>query len=1357
MIPTVFPLTPSWVRLLCLAFCLFLCALLAGDQARAQDIDRHDDTFASATDLTLGIPAQGVINTPGDVDYFRFEIPRATGAKDVWIYTSGATDTSGQLYDSGFNLLASNDDSFHESMGYNFFMGTNLAPGVYYVEVRGYDTSTGPYVLHTGTGDDQGQLIGDASGFTIGVPVDGIIGPLGDIDLFKIDLSTKTADTDVVMYTAGNVDTVGVLFDYRGVWLEDNDDSPLSDGAGDFFVGRSLEPQVYYLAVLGYDESVGPYRLYVEEVADQSGSRTGAATLAIEGSAYGFIDSGRDEDYFLLTLPTATDVWVYAVGDTDTVGMLLNSHGTLLAYNDDSVFSEGRLSFFMAKSLAAGTYYVGVSGFPTKTGPYRLYAEAKDDQGNDTAAAQALALSVPQIGLIDPASGTPPSRTADEDLFKLVLDTAAEVVVYTTGGVDTVGELLDEEGATTLGTDDDSGDDTNFLIRAELEAGTYYIRVKGYQIGPRPETGPYALFAEPVQPLSVGGAGVAGSIAQGFDEEYYKLVLSASADVWIYASASPVTGAVLDTAGTLYDANFNKIAFNDNSRIEGRYLSFHIRRTLAVGTYYVRVGSLGARTGRFVLSAEAVTDPGSSIATATPLTLGPPTAGTIKRANDADYFRLHFTKHTNLYLYGRSTGDSFVDGEILDSEGKRVGVNEYALEDGFFIRDDFDPGFYYIKVTTNSLESPIPAVYTVHGFEDSRHTTFVNDCQVRTARLTGTRFGDDLYACQWHLKNRENEGEDINVERVWADGVNGDGINVAVVDDGMDHYHEDLAGNVNTALNHDYTGSGDVYRPFEHHGTAVSGLIAARDNNIGVRGVVPRATIYGYNLLVSSVGLNQADAMSRNRDVTVISNNSWGGVDGPGLVQVTALWEAAVKTGVEKGYGGKGTFYTWAAGNGADDGDNSNLEEYANYYAVTPICAVNDNGFRSEYSEEGANLWVCAPSNDPRPGYRSVVTIENSDRYRYGFSGTSASTPIVSGVAALMRQVNPQLTWRDLKLILANTARKSDPRNIGWEDGAFKHGSGTEKYHFNHEYGFGVVDAKAAVDLAEDWTNLPPLRTKEAASGTLNTRIPDLSSSGSPVTVTRELHLDTDIEFTEFVEISTYFEHSSFRDLEIELESPSGAVSKLVGPYLTNLPIPLYGEFRFGSARHLGENPNGLWKLRITDRINLWSGSLESWSIKVYGHQLTPAAPILNRLTPGEDLLAVSWSAPTAGRGSSPTSYDLRYILTQADETVEANWTVVEGVWETGDGSLEYELKGLEGGSRYDVQVRAVNAAGPGPWSNTLTGAVLATPDNVVDRYDKDGDGKISRDEAITAVIDYFNGIITREEAITVIIAYFTS
>ena len=412
--------------------------------------------------------------------------------------------------------------------------------------------------------------------------------------------------------------------------------------------------------------------------------------------------------------------------------------------------------------------------------------------------------------------------------------------------------------------------------------------------------------------------------------------------------------------------------------------------------------------------------------------------------------------------------------------------------------------------------------------------------------------------------------------------------------------------------------------PYSHHGTNVAGLIAARDNDQGVRGVAPRATIYGHNLLDAPLPTGSdeisdfdiAHAAGNNSGVTAVSNNSWGSVDGPEADGAPALWELAIENGVTRGYDGRGVFYVWAAGNGHLRGDDSNLDGFANFYAVTAACAVNEAGARSYYSEMGANLWVCAPSNHPRTeeGYRSIVTTENSDRYIDDFGGTSAATPIVSGVAALVREANPDLTWRDLKLILAETARKNDPTNPGWQDGARMYGlaSDADRYHFNHEYGFGVVDAAAAVDLARSWTNLPPLQEAGIHSAKIDRLIPDAYDAASieTVTLTLTLNLDTGIDFTEFVEINTVFQHNSFRDLDIELESPSGVVSKLAVPFDTFTDdddpeddyIPMRGPYRFGSAKHLGEDPNGVWTLRITDIFRLGIGSIESWGITVYGH-----------------------------------------------------------------------------------------------------------------------------------------------------------
>ena len=102
-------------------------------------------------------------------------------------------------------------------------------------------------------------------------------------------------------------------------------------------------------------------------------------------------------------------------------------------------------------------------------------------------------------------------------------------------------------------------------------------------------------------------------------------------------------------------------------------------------------------------------------------------------------------------------------------------------------------------------------------------------------------------------------------------------------------------------------------------------------------------------------------------------------------------------------------------------------------------------------------------------------------------------------------------------------------------------------------------------------------------------------------------------------------------------------------------------------------------------------------------------SPSIQSTTPGANSLTVEWSAPSSDGGSTITAYDLRRIETSADETVDANWTVVQDVW-IGSGALSYELTGLTAGTQYDVQVRAVNSAGDGPWSATVAEATTITP-----------------------------------------------
>ena len=115
-----------------------------------------------------------------------------------------------------------------------------------------------------------------------------------------------------------------------------------------------------------------------------------------------------------------------------------------------------------------------------------------------------------------------------------------------------------------------------------------------------------------------------------------------------------------------------------------------------------------------------------------------------------------------------------------------------------------------------------------------------------------------------------------------------------------------------------------------------------------------------------------------------------------------------------------------------------------------------------------------------------------------------------------------------------------------------------------------------------------------------------------------------------------------------------------------------------------------------------------AWSAAGVG-TTRPGAPAIDGVTAGAQSLTVAWSAPATDSDAAVTSYDLRYIRTSADETDDVNWTVEAGVW--GSGDLTATVTGLDSGTQYDVQVRAVNGAGAGAWSATVTGTTPTRPE----------------------------------------------
>ena len=361
--------------------------------------------------------------------------------------------------------------------------------------------------------------------------------------------------------------------------------------------------------------------------------------------------------------------------------------------------------------------------------------------------------------------------------------------------------------------------------------------------------------------------------------------------------------------------------------------------------------------------------------------------------------------------------------------------------------------------------------------------------------------GDPLFAEQAYLDAVVPDGTvplpsapDIAVRGAWA-VTRGRGVTVAVVDDGVDLAHADLSPNgVGPHKNFvDPAGTGSQSGPFQYHGTSVAGLIAARGgNHIGLSGTAPLAGLASWVIfdtldnLPDEVGM--AAMFSHANDTVAVQNHSWGNSDFD-VLEMGLAEALSVSNAVTAGRGGLGVVMVRSAGNTRDQDYNfrsgvgdANQDGYANDPRQIAVGAVGASGRVASYSTPGACVLVAAMGGDQRDGSPGLLTTDPSGTsglnrssgtagdYATGATalvGTSASAPLVSGIAALMLSANPRLGWRDVQQVLALSSRHidlTDP-DLGTNGAGFR---------VSHNVGFGVPDAGAAVRLALAWSNRPP-------------------------------------------------------------------------------------------------------------------------------------------------------------------------------------------------------------------------------------------------------------------------------------------
>ena len=469
---------------------------------------------------------------------------------------------------------------------------------------------------------------------------------------------------------------------------------------------------------------------------------------------------------------------------------------------------------------------------------------------------------------------------------------------------------------------------------------------------------------------------------------------------------------------------------------------------------------------------------------------------------------------------------------------------------------------------------------------------------------------DPLFPYQWYLYNigqlGGTPGMDLNVVNVWDD-YTGRGVVVGIIDDGFDYYHPDLNDNYDSTIDYDSTDGN--FSPFglstDSHGTSVAGIIGAEaGNGIGGVGVAFGATITGFRATSISAA---TDALWRSVNVDVV-NNSWGfSSNFYDNFKTSLFFEAgqAIENAVANGRGGLGTAIVFSGCNYRTDGDNTNYHNFQNSRFVTTVAAINNNGLVSYYSNPGASILVSAFGSAPS----SIVTTDrtgnagyNSGDYTDSFAGTSAAAPMVSGVIALMLEANPNLGYRDIQEILAYSARKVDPFNqgfqtTGWQTNGANNWNGGG-LHVSHDYGFGLVDAHAAVRLAETWQTQSRYDNEYYLSTfrPLAWVIPDGNFLGITDTVTMAEGLQIDS-----VEVELNLTHPWRGDLVVTLTSPNGTESVLINRPSNGLDDGQNIVFTLSSTHHWGESSAGNWTLKVKDLESGDVGILKSWKLTLYG------------------------------------------------------------------------------------------------------------------------------------------------------------
>lgn len=356
------------------------------------------------------------------------------------------------------------------------------------------------------------------------------------------------------------------------------------------------------------------------------------------------------------------------------------------------------------------------------------------------------------------------------------------------------------------------------------------------------------------------------------------------------------------------------------------------------------------------------------------------------------------------------------------------------------IEEHFDdmPLWYYLSFSADSKVNAVNLanmLYETGGFRSAAPVFWVDGLECSY---------DPDFPKQWGLYNSNFYDADISVCGAWGYAT-GRNIKIAIIDSGIELDNSDLQNNI-FGIGYDASSEKNGSILYDSHGTHCAGVAAAKmNNNIAIAGVAPNARII-------PISVNFHD---KSAEIAIFRAIRWAWQNGADIISCS--WKCdkseciknVLNEALAKGRNGKGCVVVKSAGNVDEKGDYSPSFPAGAINDLIVVSAIEQSGEWYDQSCYGDCVSVCAPGKNIWTTWTTDEEIPSN-----GVSGTSLACPFVSGIAALILEINPTLTQKKVKEIIEKNAVKggSLPYSVNKTNGTW-----------NSKHGYGLVNASKCV------------------------------------------------------------------------------------------------------------------------------------------------------------------------------------------------------------------------------------------------------------------------------------------------------